>query len=96
MHPRLAAMAALCREIAMPASVLVWLAALGSAGIDNTGASVVERVAPSLATDTNLPPIAFSTADVATVSRSTPEEPAEAPVPHESDPIVTAALTNSG
>ena len=95
MHPRLAAMAALCRAIATPASVLVWLAALGSAAIDNNGASLVERAAPSLATDANLPPIAFSTADVAAVSRSTPEEPAVAPVPHEADPIVTAALTNS-
>jgi len=100
MHPRLAAIAGLCREIALPASVLVWLAASGSADIDDTGAaSIVERVAPPLTTNTNfalqLPPIAFSTADVGAVNRPMMEEPAKAPVANESGPIVTAALTNS-
>jgi len=99
MHPRLAAMAELCRETAMPASVLVCLAAFGSAGSDNTGASVAEQVAPPPATDTTLavqpPAIAFSTADVTAVSRSITEEPAKAPATQEPDPIVTAALTNS-
>jgi len=104
MHPRLAAMATLCRETAMPASVLVCLAAFGSAGIDNTGASVAEQVAPPPAADTTLPvqppAIAFSTADVTAVSRSITEEPAQAAIKpntdkSEPDPIVTAALTNS-
>ena len=104
MHPRLAAMATLCRETAMPASVLVCLAAFGSAGIDNTGASVAEQVAPPPAADTTLPvqppAIAFSTADVTAVSRSITEESAQAAIKpntdkSEPDPIVTAALTNS-
>ena len=87
----------------MPASVLVCLAAFGSADIGNTSASVVERVAPPPTTDTALairpPAIAFTTADVGTVSRTVTEmvteEPANAAVKPESDPIVTAALTNS-
>ena len=103
MHPRLAAMATLGREIAMPASVLVCLAAFGSADIGNTGASVAERVAPPPTTDTALvirpPAIAFAAADVGAVSRKVTEmvteEPAKAPVEPEPDPIVTAALTNS-
>lgn len=103
MHPRLAAMATLGREIAMPASVLVCLAALGSADIGNSGASVAERAAPPPTSDTALairpPVIAFTTADVGGVSRTVTEmvteEPAKAPVEPESDPIVTAALTNS-
>jgi hypothetical protein len=99
MHPRLAAMATLCRETAMPASVLVCLAAFGSAGIDNTGASVAEQLAPPPAADTTLPvqppAIAFNTADVTAVSRSITEEPAQAAATQEPDPIVTAALTNS-
>jgi D-alanyl-D-alanine carboxypeptidase-like protein len=108
MHPRLAALATLCREIAMPASVLVCLAALGSAGIDHTGASVAERAAPP-AIDTTPAvqplPIAFGAADVADVTRSMTEQPAKAAIKpdtakpdtdkSESDPIVTAALTNS-
>src|ERR1700724_2092584 len=49
MNPRLAAMAALCQEVAIPASVLAWIAAFGSAGLDNTRAApIVERPAPSL------------------------------------------------
>ena len=103
MHPRLAALATLCREIAMPASVLVCLAVLGSADVGNTGAAVAERAAPP-AIDTAPAvqplPIAFSAADVADVTRSITAEPAEAAIKpdtdkSESDPIVTAALTNS-
>ena len=103
MHPRLAAMATLGREIAMPASVLVCLAAFGSADIGNTGASVAERVAPPPTTDSALairpPAIAFAAADVGAVSQRVTEmvteEPAEAPVEPEPDPIVTAALTTN-
>jgi hypothetical protein len=109
MHPRLTAMAALGREIAMPASVLVCLAVLGSADIGNTASPVTERAAAPPSTDTTLairpPPIAFVTADVAAVTRSMTEKPAEALIKPdtdktdtdkaESDPIVTAALTNS-
>ena len=106
MHPQLTAIATLCRETAMPASVLVCLAAFGSAGIDNTGASVAEHVAPPPATDTTPavrpPAIAFGAADVAAVTRSISitEKPVEAllepdTVKPESAPIVTASLTNS-
>jgi D-alanyl-D-alanine carboxypeptidase len=102
MHPRLAAMAVLCRETAMPASVLVCLAAFGSADIDKTRASVTGPAA-SPTIDTVLavqpPAIAFTTADAGNVSRSVAEtvteKPAEAPVKPEADPTVTAALTNS-
>ena len=88
----------------MPASVLVCLAAFGSAGIDNTGASVAEQVAPPPTTDITLavqpPAIAFSTADVTAVSRSMTEAPAEAAIKpdtakSEPDPIVTTALASS-
>jgi D-alanyl-D-alanine carboxypeptidase len=90
MHPRFAAMAELCREAAMPASVLVCLAAFGFAGTGNTGASIAERVAPSPAADTKLavqlPPIAFVTADATAVNRSMTEGPAEAQALHEKAP----------
>ncbi len=100
MHPRLTATAAFCREVALPASVLAWVAAFGPAGVDITGAtSFVEPVEPTLAADVTLtvqpPAIAFGTADVVAASRSLMEEPIEAPLSHEPDPIVTAALTNS-
>jgi hypothetical protein len=102
MNPRLAAMAALCREVALPASVLAWLAAFGPVGIDNTGAApIVDRLVPSRTADAkfadNLLPIAFGTADVMTASRSVTEAlAAEAtPASHELEPIVTAALTDS-
>jgi hypothetical protein len=75
-------MATLCREIAMPLSVLVCLAAFGSADIGNTDASVAERTATPPTTDTALavrpPPIAFGAADVAAATRSMTEKPAEA------------------
>ena len=69
MNPRLAAMTALRREVAIPASVLAWIAAFGSVGLDNTGAApIVDLLAPSLAADSNfadkLPPIALGSAGV--------------------------------
>ena len=86
----------------MPASVLVCLAVLGSADVAHTGASVAEHAAPP-AVDTapavQPPPIAFSAADVADVTRSM-TEPAKAAIKPdtdkpESDPIVTAALASA-
>jgi hypothetical protein len=51
MNPRLAAMAAWFREVAVPASVLVF-AMFGSGGIDHIGAApIAERLAPLLAAD---------------------------------------------
>jgi hypothetical protein len=103
MNPRLAATAVLCREVAIPALVLVWIAAFGSAGIDNTGAApIVDRSAPSLAAAAKFAPIALGAADVETASVNTASgpvtEPAAAdasPPSHEPEPIVTAALTDS-
>jgi hypothetical protein len=52
MNPRLATLAELCRETVLPASVLVWLVAYGSAGTEYTKAApIVSRIAPALAAD---------------------------------------------
>jgi hypothetical protein len=102
MNPRLAAMAALGREVAIPASVLVWIAAFGSAGIENTGAApIVERPAPSLAAIAKfadqLPPISLAAADTMAAGRPVMETVAAEATPAslEPEPIVTAALTDS-
>jgi hypothetical protein len=101
MNPRVATLAALCREITIPASVLAWLAAVGSAGFDNTGAApIVDSLAPSLTAATKFadkpPLIAFGTADVAAASRSITTAAAvdTTPASRESEPMVTAALTD--
>ena len=70
MNPRLATIATLCREVALPALVLAWLATDGSAGIRNSGAApIVSRLAPSLAANASFVdkprPIAVSKADFA-------------------------------
>jgi hypothetical protein len=100
MNPRLAAMSAWCREVAIPVSVLAWIAAFGSAGIDNSGAApIIDRLEPSLATSSaeKLPPIAFGTADAGAATRSETQAAAAdaTPVSHQPEPIVTAALTDS-
>ena len=104
MNPRLEAMAAWCREAVIPASVLVCIAASGSAGIDNTGAApIVDLPAPSVAavagTAGRLSPISLVAADAAAAGRSVTETAAAeaTPASHqpEPDPIVTAALTDS-
>jgi len=102
MNARLAAMAALGQEAAIPALVLAWIAAFGSAGIDNTGAApIVERPAPSPTAVAKfadkLPPISLAAADAVAASRSLTETAAAeaTPAPHEPEPIVTAALTDS-
>ena len=101
MNPRVATLAALCREIAIPASVLAWLAAVGSAGFDNTGAApIVDSLAPSLPAATKFadkpPLIALGTANVAAASRSmTAAAGVDAtPASRESKPMVIAALTD--
>jgi hypothetical protein len=115
MNPRLAAMAALCREVALPVSVVAF-ASFGSASIGNTGAApIVDRLAPLLAanatiadktiadktfadkTFTNEPaPLASTTVDVVAPGGSLTEAVAADPTPaaRESEPIVTAALTD--
>jgi len=99
MNPRLAAMAAFCQEVAIPASVLAWIAVFGSAGIDYTGAApIVERPAPSLAVVTRsadrLPPISLAAADAVVAVAETVAAEAQ-PASHQPEPIVTAALTDS-
>jgi D-alanyl-D-alanine carboxypeptidase len=109
MNPRLAALAALCREVALPVSVVAF-ASFGSASIGNTGAApVVEHLAPLLTANatfadkaiadkaiTDKPaPIASNTIDVVSPANSLTETPAAEPTPaaHEPEPIVVAALT---
>ena len=102
MNPRLAAMAAWSQEVAIPALVLAWIAAFGSAGIENSRAApIVERPAPPVAADAGfadkLPPISLAAADAVAASRPVTETVAAEAMPasHEPEPIVTAALTDS-
>ncbi len=102
MYPRLAIMAALCREVALPASVIASIAAFGSAGIVDTGAApIVDQPAPALTAvgkfADKLPPISLAAADAVAASRSATETAAAeaAPASHQPEPIVIAALTDS-
>ena len=86
----------------MPASVLAWIVAFGSAGISNTGAApIVERPPPSVAAVINLadklPPITLASADALASIGSVPETAAvdATPASHEPEPIVTAALPDT-
>jgi hypothetical protein len=111
MNPRLTAMAAWCREVVMPASLLAF-AAFGSAGFDNSSAPaafdnagnppIVNRLAPLLAADATFAdkpaPIASSTADVVAANSSIAEATTATdptPAAREPEPVVTAALTDS-
>jgi hypothetical protein len=61
MNPRLAAMAVLGREAAIPALVLAWIGSSSFAGIDNgRAAPTIERLAPSLAADAKFSELKFS------------------------------------
>jgi hypothetical protein len=98
MNPRLAAIAALCREFAIPASVLVWLVAFGSGA-----APMVDRLVPALAANAGFAeqiqpkPVAIGTAGVAAASELAAQaaEIVTTPVSRDPEPIVTAALTDS-
>jgi hypothetical protein len=102
MNSRLAAMSALCREVALPVSVLALIAASGFAGVDNTAAApIVDRLVPALTADASFAdrpqPIAPRTIEVVTATGPVPEAitadataAADAP-----KPVVTAALTDS-
>jgi hypothetical protein len=110
MNQRLTTIASLCREAAIPASVLLWLVAFGSGA-----APIVDRIVPALAADASFTdkrtPTAVAAVDVVAISRpvtqpaaadATPvlhEQPAVAdattPAVHEPELIVTAALTDS-
>jgi hypothetical protein len=93
MNPRLTAVVALCRELAIPVSVLVWLAVFGS-GV----APIVDRLVPSLAADASFAdkpkPIAVDAADVVTASRPV-TEPAIADVAIASQPVAEPAVADA-
>jgi|SRR5665213_2619887 len=99
MNPRLAMMAAWCRELAVPVSVLALLVAFGSAGNGNIGtAPIVNRLAPVLAADVNsatTQPIAVNKADVVAAIAPVMEALAKPTAEPEPQPIVTAALTDT-
>jgi hypothetical protein len=105
MNPRLAAMAALGREVAIPLSVLASIAAFGCPVIDRTGAApIVDRLAPLLAADANFAakfadnpqPVALRAVDTVAAGRSVAKTAADpTPASPEPEPIVTAALTGS-
>ena len=95
MNPRLEALTTLCRELAIPASVFVWLTMLGSGAVP-----MVDRLAPSLAADASfadkISPAAIDTAGVVAASKSVTEtaDVVTTPASREQEPIVTAALTD--
>jgi hypothetical protein len=96
MNQRLTALTTLCRELAIPVSVFVWLATFGSGATP-----MVDRLIPALAADASfadkLQPIAVGTAGVAVASTAATEaaDIVTTPASHEPEPIVTAALTDS-
>jgi hypothetical protein len=92
MNPRLAALAALGREVAMPASVLAWIIAFGPAVIDRTGAtSIVDRPATSLDADAKVIADAKLDADAksSVETKSADKLPIDEPIA--SPPIALAA-----
>jgi D-alanyl-D-alanine carboxypeptidase len=102
MNLRLATLAGFGREVALPASVLVWMVASGLAGADRSAAApIVDRLAQSLTADASfadkIQPIAPRTIDV--VPESQPAMQAAtadvAAAAREPEPVVTAALTAS-
>jgi hypothetical protein len=103
MTPRLAAMAALCREIALPVSVLALICVSGFAGIHSIGAApIVDRLAPTLTADVRSAdrplPTAPRIADAVIAASTMPdtaEEAAAKPASQVSEPIVAAALPDS-
>jgi hypothetical protein len=102
MNLRLAAVAEFGREIALPASVLVWMVASGFAGADRSAAApIVDRLAQSLTADANfavkIQPVASRTIDVVPASKPVTEAAIVdiAPAAQQPEPVVTAALTAS-
>jgi hypothetical protein len=92
MNPRLTASAALFRDLAIPASVFVWLAAFGSGA-----APIVDRLVPSLAADASFAdkraPIAVGADVVVASARVT--EPAIADVAIASKPVAEATAADA-
>jgi hypothetical protein len=102
MNLRLAAVAGFGREVALPASVLVWMVASGFAGADRSAAApIVDRLAQSLTADANfadkIQPVASRTTGVVAASEPVMQAAAAdtAPAAQQPEPVVTAALTAS-
>jgi LAS superfamily LD-carboxypeptidase LdcB len=100
MNLRLATLAGFCREVALPASVLVWMVASGFAGADrSTAAPIIDRLAQSLTADARfadkIQPIAPRTIDVVTATEPVPDATADIPTAQQPEPVATAALTDS-
>jgi hypothetical protein len=102
MNLRLATLAGFGREVALPASVLVWMVASGVSGADSKAAApIVDRLAQSLTADASfaykIQPIAPRIIDVVTASKPLTETAIAdiAPAAREPEPVVTAALTGS-
>ena len=90
MNLRLATLAGFCREVALPASVLVWMVASGFAGADRSAAApILDRLAQSLTADARfadkIQPIAPRTIDVVTATEPVTEA-ATADVPPAAQP----------
>jgi hypothetical protein len=107
MNLRLAAVAGFGREVALPASVLVWMVASGFAGADSSAAApIVDRLAQSLTADAQfadnkfadkIQPVASRTIEVVTASKPVMQAATAdiAPAAQQPEPVVTAALTDS-
>jgi len=102
MNLRLATLAGFCREVALPASVLVWMVASGFAGADrSTAAPIIDRLAQSLTADARfadkIQPIAPRTIDVVTATEPVTEAVTAdvPPAAQQPEPVATAALTDS-
>ena len=98
MNARRIGTAALCRAVVLPSWIVVWLSALGSAGLENASAPIIDR-APSLAANAELadaPQLPASggpsvvNADVATAGETVPLAATETTAaPHEAEPRET-------
>jgi hypothetical protein len=102
MNLRLAALAGFGREVALPASVLVWMVASGFAGADSSAAApMVDRLAQSLTADASsadkIQPVVPRTINVVPASKPVTQAAIAdmAPAARELDPVVTAALIAS-
>jgi len=90
MNPRLAAMAVLGREVAIPALVLAWIGTSSFAAIDNSRAApVIERLAPSLTADAKF---TDKIADTKAADNKTEAKLADANIPAVNAPDVNSVI----
>jgi hypothetical protein len=102
MNSRLALTAAFGRGVAMPALVLAWIAVIGSAAIDSTGAApILDRMAPLHTADAapaeEQQPMESGAAKAVRADESVPEADAadSAGVVRDPEPNVAAGLTDT-